>query len=224
MTCPDRPPTLDVLISTIPHRHEKLCRLLAELDRQAASGFGVLLLRDNLERPGLESHAKRQDLINASGADYVCFVDDDDRVPDYYVAELMAALASWPHYVGFTVDFIDRGTGGVRQHRRVEHSLRHPDWRPDGDCLLRDVSHLNPIRADLARYVSWSPPNPLDKVLTDDEYARLMRATGLLQTEVFIDRDMYIYHRDDTDWFWADRRPMELPLPVLPSYPWLRVL
>jgi hypothetical protein len=202
-----------VLIPTIPHRHEKLCGLLAEFDRQWQEGFGVLVLRDNLERPGPASHAKRQDLLTASRADYVSCVDDDDWVPLDYVSKIMAALAEGPDYVGFPVHFTEDGA----RNWQVEHSLRHSSWYTDGGRMLRDISHLNPIRRELALLADWNGR-------TDEEWAAQLRDTKRVQSEVWIPAEMYQYKRSIADGWATGRQPMPEPLPSLPAYPWLKVL
>lgn len=212
--------TFDVLISTIPHRHEKLCGLLAEFDRQRQPGFGVRVLRDNLERFKLESHGKRQDLIESSAADYVCFVDDDDWVDPRYVGDIMAALEHEPDYVGFQVVITRDG----KPDRLAEHSLEHTGWSSwhDPDRLLRrDICHLNPIRRELALLAPWHG-------LMDFSWAEAMRDTGRVKTQVMVERPLgqglYHYRINMKDNFETGRNPEPEPLPELPSYPWLTVL
>lgn len=225
--------TWDVLIPTIPHRHEKLCRLLEEFDRQWQPGFGVRVLRDNLDRCGLLSHGKRQDLTVSSQADYICFVDDDDWIPADYVSTIMQALQEEPDYVGFTVDMLenvifevtDTGTvppttiHHVQNRIRAIHSLEYETWTYDPllGALARDISHLNPIRREVALLADWSE-------ITDDQWCAILRKSGQLKRQIFINRDMYIYHRNTQDGFWTVRQPMpaEDILP-LPQYPWLTV-
>jgi hypothetical protein len=206
--------TWDVLIPTIPHRHEKLCALLCEFDRQRQPGFCVVILRDNLERAGAASHAKRQELTERSRATYISFVDDDDWVAPDYVRRIMTALGTGPDYVGFPVRFT---VDGIPQNP-VEHSLRHGCWEENrGGVMIRDLSHLNPVRRELALLGDWN-----DR--TDEEWATMLRATQRVKTEVWIPDEMYFYRRSSTDGWRTERKPMDLPLPELPAYPWLEVL
>lgn len=206
-------PTLDVLISTIPHRHSKLCALLAEFDRQWQPGFGVRVYRDNLELPVLASHMKRQKLTESSLADYVCSVDDDDWIAPDYVATIMAALETGPDYVGFKVQCTRNG----EQWRTADHSLSYPGYESVDTWFYRDITHLNPLRRRYAIMVDWA-----GKI--DEEWAAALRETGQVKTQVYIDREMYIYRADTSDCFYTDRGPMPEPLPEIPEYPWLTVL
>lgn len=214
-------PTWDLLIPTIPHRHETLCRLLAELDRQAQPGFGVRVYRDNLDRPGILSYEKWQDLADSSQADYVSWAGDDDMVAPDFVPRIMAALESRPDYVGFMVRFT---LDGVLQ-LPVEHSLRNPGWA-DWPRMTRDITHFNPVRRELAllaRWGTWKTPGE------DADWAAALRATGQVKTEEWIPDEMYYYQRGSTPSgnFWAtavrDPVPPEEIKP-LPDYPWLTVL
>jgi len=203
----------DVLISTIPHRHQKLCLLLAELDRQRQPGFGVRLLRDNLERPMVDSHVKRQELLESSAADYVCSLDDDDWVAPDYVSAIMEALEQEPDYVGFLVNVMRDG----KQWRTATHSLEHGRHETVDSLYIRDITHLNPMRREVALLASW-------RDVIDDDWAAKIRDTGRLRTQVMIDRYLYLYRADTTDCFYTSRGPMPEPLPQLPEYPWLTVI
>ena len=206
-------PFWEVLIATIPHRHERLCSLLASFGRQWQPGFGVRVLRDNLQRSGWAAYGKYQDLTEASRAEYTCFVDDDDEVAPDYVARIMEALETRPDYVGFKVYFTEDG----RRNWYADHSLPHGGWYSSGNWLLRDISNLNPIRRELALLADWHE-------VTDVEWASVLRASGQVRTQAYIDAEMYRYYRCSTDGFITPREPMPEPLPELPSYPWLTVM
>jgi len=203
----------DILIATIPHRHERLCALLAGLDRQMQPGAGVRLYRDNLEH-GIA--AKRQALLESSAADYVSFVDDDDEIAPDFVPRVMQALAAGPDYVGFTVKVSSPEAPPV-----AYHSLRYQCWINGAPVLLRDISHLNPVRRELALRVRFDGPYG-----EDGRWADEMRAAGHLRTEVTIDGDpMYHYRNELSDSAKIAKSPLpEDQVQPLPSYPWLVTL
>lgn len=204
----------EILIPTIPHRHDKLCALLERLNRQIpVEGLvGVRLYRSDYGDPPL--HAKFQALMEASTADYISWLDDDDSVAGDFVASVVQALTDEPDYVGFPVEY---SVDGVVQ-MPVEHSLRHPEWLNLGTMLARDITALNPIRRKLALLGKWEPPDHG----ADSNWARQIRETGLLTREAFIPRPMYFYKFSTTDSFLTPREPWgEEPFPALPVYPWL---
>ena len=95
-----------LLITTIPHRHEKLCGLLETLDAQMRPGVGVLLARDTRlagYRPALQA------LMDAATAEYVSAIADDDSVSPEFIPAITQALETRPDYVGFRVRYTENG-------------------------------------------------------------------------------------------------------------------
>ena len=114
----------DLLIPTIPHRHEVLCALLAELDRQMLPGAGVIVWRDNLEHSYGD---KCQGLLEASDADYVAFMDDDDWPSEDYLSAVLGALEGGPDYVGWPEMYtVDGGQGRIIVHSLHDRSAEYP--------------------------------------------------------------------------------------------------
>jgi hypothetical protein len=210
----------DILVTSVPHRHEKLAGLLAELDRQLSELFGpgpvwpagVLLYRDNLQA---SYGAKTGALIRASAAEYVSCIDDDDLPEPGYAAWIWAALASRPDYVGYPV----RWTRDGQPQARVEHSLRHGEWVNGEDVICRDISEKNPIRRELALLGPWEGGYEAEK-----RWAGAVRASGQCLTEVWVPEPLYWYREDTADTFTTSREPWAGPLPELPSYPWLTLM
>jgi hypothetical protein len=217
----EAPPLWDILITSIPHRHELLCGLLAELSCQREALFGpdadgskvgALLYRDNLELPYGD---KTGVLMRASRAQYVSCIDDDDLPGPGYMSWIWAALASRPDYVGYPVRWTRDGVAQLR----IEHSLRHGGWGADDGLLKRDLSEKNPIRRELALLGSWSGGYEAEA-----RWAAEVRATGRVRTEAWIPEPVYWYRESTADTFQTPRQPFPGLLPELPSYPWLMVI
>lgn len=219
-----RQPTWDLLIATIPHRHAKLCGLLAELDHQirysgkqpASRQAGAILYRDNL----LVSYGdKTQALVEASEADYVSCVDDDDLLAPDGMRRITAALRTRPDYVGFAVAWTRDGVPQIP----VEHSLRHPRWHNGDGMLLRSVMQFNPIRRDIALDGTWEGGYEAEIRWGDG----VIKA-GRCQTEAWLPPPaVYLYREETADTFKTAEALPPLPadqIPPLPAYPWLRVL
>jgi hypothetical protein len=208
--------TWDLLIPTIPHRHEKLCALLKELDRQHEPGFAVRICRDNLERRGIMSYLKWQDLVESSTADYVSWAGDDDWISPDFVPLIMEAIQRGPDQVGFPVKF----THDHIAQPHVMQSLRYSGWY-DWPEVLRDICHLNPLKRELALLGRWRGIYPDE----DARWAAEIRATRKVRTEVWINQWMYHYQRVSGENFWAPRVPMPVEdIQPLPTYPWLTVI
>jgi hypothetical protein len=209
--------TWDILLPTMPHRHEQMCELLAELHRQWQPGLGVLVYRDNLRRAGDASYGKWQDLQEMSRAEYTSFIGDDDWVAPDFVCRVMEALENRPDYVGFAVRYTVNGNPATP----VEHSLRYDGWHDYPSLLVRDINHQNPIRRELALLATWETTHQG----ADRTWAADLRATGKVRNEAWIGEQMYHYQENPGSW---SRGAAEgrMPMPVseirpLPRYPWL---
>lgn len=206
----------DLLIATIPHRHAALCRLLAELDGQMLSGAGVLLYRDNLT---VSYGPKCQALLDASAADYVAFLDDDDWVRPNYLGSILAALDSDPDFVGCPAPYYENGN----LKETFVLSLYDRSAQYPGENTVRGragIAHKNPIRRDLALLGTWS-----GGFGADGDWGRQVRDTGRVQAEAWIGEPIYEYRWVSGDSFSTPRPPFApQDLPALPCYPWLTVL
>lgn len=215
-------PTWTILIPTLGQRSEQLRSLLDVLLPQT-DAYGprvrVMALWNNGEYP---LPTIRQTMVEATSSDYLCFVDDDDMIPDYYVSEVMKALDSRPDYVGWIVQY----RPGQEHARLCYHSLKYGGWFEKTGSLYRDISHINPIRTDVAKRVDFKKTRQFraeDRVWVDQ-----VRALRTLKREVYIDQIMYYYrysHTQSDTWRYPGRikkGPFE-PLDVRhPNFDWFR--
>jgi hypothetical protein len=204
-------PTWDILIPTIPHRHDKFVDLLEILKPQITPGVGVIAYLDNLQA---QYGPKCQALGEASNAEYVSWLSDDDKPRDDFVEKIRAALDERPDYVGYKVRFTEDGV----PQRPVIHSLRYKGWDDQPDAYYRDIVHFNPMRRELALQATFRGND-----ISDREWADDLRAVGCVKTEVFIDDEILHYKHTLADFILTQRRPMEDP-PARPEYPFLRYI
>jgi glycosyltransferase involved in cell wall biosynthesis len=200
-------PTWQILICSIPHRDEMLSALLTELGQQRQPGVGVIVCRDNLD---LQYGDKCQKLLDASEADYVSFLDDDDWIEPDFIAAIRDALDERPDYVGFNVDYTE---DGVKQ-MPVYHTLKYGGWVNNPEALYRDIVHFNPIRRDLAVQSRWAGGCGADRHWADG-----LRHLGVVKTEVYIDRELHHY-RHAGGGFTIPERLAECP-PHPEGFPWV---
>jgi hypothetical protein len=186
--------TWTILIATIGQRRDLLARLLSGLLPQvdaAAGRVNVLAYWDTGEmtkRLGsalAAIAAKRQALLDAAKSDYVSWLDDDDWVADDYVASILEALDQRPDMVGFTMEVRKNG----RPHQLGLLSLRHRRWsQSDDGTYLRDITHANPIRTEIARTASF-----LDRRGGPEDVAWVAQLRGRVRTEVVVDKVLHHY-------------------------------
>lgn len=181
---------LSILIAGVYDRNEKRAELLRGLERQATAGVEILVIADGRESP-LAQKCNR--LMDAARGEYLCFIDDDDMVPEYYVAEILAAVAAAPDAVGFIQD---HWTDGVHTNFCI-HSIRRErvDPRLDGvEWHAEILPKMCPMRREIAATVRFDEGK---RKMEDYEWA--WEVNKLLRTEVFIDRVMYTYRWSTTD-------------------------
>jgi glycosyltransferase involved in cell wall biosynthesis len=175
-------PRLSVLIATIGRRNNRFIELIEYLTNMAKD-FDVEIIAywNNGEEP---IGKIRQSLVENAVGDYVCFIDDDDWVPDYYLAEIFKAMGK--DYIGFQVELFEKD----KQLKPVFHSIRYGVWHDDEKGFYRGVTHLNPIRRQLALLGDFANQG----IGEDANWARSLRS--LVQTENYIDKIMYYYFHD----------------------------
>jgi predicted O-methyltransferase YrrM len=182
-------PTWTILIPTLGQRADSFRALLGRLLPQTEPYGGrvrVLAAFNNGSPPLPEL---RQRLVEAAETDYLSFVDDDDMVSPDFVGSIMTALEQRPDYVGFQLNYFAEGKlRGV-----IDHSLKHGGWREEKNPYrwLRDITHINPIRAAVAKAASFRVAGAGQ--VEDRPWVAQVRESGLLKTENYIPRPLYDY-------------------------------
>lgn len=193
-------PTLTIAIATLGQRRDRLARLLRGLMPQVDAAGGrarVVAFWDNGE---IDLATKRQALVEACTTEYLCFVDDDDTVSDDYVPAILAALETRPDFVGLQMMVYRDGS----PLKVAELSLRYDSWHETEERYCRDITHENPMRTEIVRTVDFRHKAPGDP--EDAPWAAKLRASGLLKTEVMIDRVLYHYWWCPSTSAWGKRR------------------
>lgn len=192
-------PTWTILIATLGQRRVLFRRLMDKLMPQVDEFKGRVNVVASWDNGQLPLYVKRQRLLNIVTNSYVSFVDDDDRLTDDFVSQVMTALQSRPDYVGFWLEVFRNG----HRWRMSHHSLRHGRWDAGGATFLRDITHINPMLTSVAQQATFrvSATGAEDKPWVDQ-----VRDTGLLRNEVFINKVLYRYMWSTKQSAWRDPR------------------
>lgn len=185
-------PRWNILIPTLGQRSDRFLTLLSKLLPQTETTNGdvhVTALWNNGERP---LGAVRQSLVDGANGEYISFIDDDDQIPPFYVSKVFPLLDGID-YVGWRMQCIVDGT----PLSPTFHSLRYASWSEDTRGYYRDISHLNPIRTELARQADFRLGLPPEDVCWADQLR------GKVHTEHFIDDIMYVYCASSVDSTWS---------------------
>lgn len=198
-------PDWTILVATLGQRQERFKRLLNHLLPQVEECPGqvnVLAYWNNGEQPLAEV---RQALVDEADGTFVSFVDDDDLVAATYVRRILPLLNKGIDYVGFRLQcYIDGAP-----LKPTYHSLRYPQWYDDAKGYYRDVSHLNPVRRELALLADFRRTEPPEDVAWADQLR------GHLKSELYVDDVMYQYYSSSTDTTW---RPGSVQAPRVGQY------
>lgn len=210
------PPSLTILIATLGQRASLLQRLLNVLLPQTVEWGGrveVVAWFNNGHPPLGEI---RDALVASARTEYVAFVDDDDLVPVYYVAETLRAVEARPDKVGFPVELYIRG----RLREVCEQSLRHTGWyRNAAGLLCRDIVHIAPVRTEIAAKGRFAVAAAGDA----EDYAWVEQVRPLITTEHYVPMVMYryLYSPHGSLWRTPDRIVGGHPRPAV-DHPYFR--
>jgi glycosyltransferase involved in cell wall biosynthesis len=182
-----------ILILTQPSRARFLARLMAVLKPQVENHPDVEVCVRTCDRK-LSLGDNRQAMIESASGVYCCFIDDDDLIPANYVDKIYPLLDG-VDYIGFRLQMY---SDEVKQ-RPTFHSLKHKEWNGDQEGWYRDISHINPIRRELALMAKMS-----GEAGEDCRWADALRAKCVVKTEHYIDEVLYLY-------YWRSNKTDSLP-------------
>lgn len=173
----------ELLILTQHSRKPFLVRLQAVLKPQLEEFPDVKVTVRNFDDK-LDLGTNRQIMREQSQGEYSSFLDDDDLVPANFISTIYPLLDG-VDYVGFRLQMYSDG----EKQKPTFHTLRYKEWNADQDGFYRDISHLNPIRRELALAATMSGGHGEDARWSDR-----LRELSIVKTEHFIDQVMYFYY------------------------------
>jgi hypothetical protein len=172
-----------ILILTQPGRERFLARLNAVLKPQVEQYSDVTVHVRNFDFTK-DLGTNRQIMVDESQGEYVNFIDDDDLVPANYVSTIYPLLDG-VDYIGFRLQmWVDE-----EKQKPTTHSLKYTEWNGDSTGWFRDISHLNPIRRELAVLEKMSGGSG-----EDERWSSALRRRGVVKTEHFVPEIMYFYY------------------------------
>jgi SAM-dependent methyltransferase len=130
-------PLLSILVCSLVERNNTfLSDLIGSIQKQIiGKPVELLILSDNAKRP---VGTKRNDLLNISKGRYVCFIDDDDRISETYVDDVLQEIINWsPDVVVFDAEITFNGTNP----KLVKYG-REYDYCEKSDAYYRHPNHL----------------------------------------------------------------------------------
>jgi len=188
---------LSILIPTIVGREESFNRLFETLTQNNKMLFNVfdsngdkvgekndeieiIYLKDNKE---MTIGEKRNKLVEEANGEYISFVDDDDRVSEDYVSELLAGIETGVDVVTFDVSVsLDGATP-----KPCYYSIHFDKDYNESEAYYRLPNHLMCVKRELALQVPFKEINFGE----DADYAKQLKP--LLKSEHSIHKILYYY-------------------------------
>jgi len=171
---------LSVLMAAMKHRPWQ--RMKDALESQARKHPGRVEVLIELDAGQVPSGRKRQSLLERSQGTYVCYVDDDDTVADWYITRLLEGIASDPDVVTFNLNYLESG--------RITEIWRFGLWPNQRQAGRMCVNHLCAWRREIATRVAWCPALGYGDVTL---WFEPLFASGLIETEHHIEESLYHY-------------------------------
>lgn len=184
---------LSILIPTLPSRR----RWYHSVAGQLATQLNALTTRDNIDywkmvelvnpndRTDITIGTKRNEMMSRATGDYLCFVDDDDRIADNYIELILAGIATNPDCCSLNGIITTDG----KNPKPFKHSIDYKEMWEDREAYYRPVNHLNTVRASIAKQMVFPDWDRSE----DSNYCFQLRDSGLLKTEYKIESNLYFY-------------------------------
>ena len=176
---------LSILIPTLENRKLQLHSLLEDLYQQKDESIELIPFMDAGE---MSIGDKRNWLLDVAKGDFLCFIDDDDKISPQYIATLLKGIKTNPDAISLRgVITIDGGNKEV-----FEHSIKYDRWVTTNNPIKyeRYTNHLNCIRSSIAKQMTF----PSSNFGEDHDYSNQLKASGLIKTEHYTDDILYYYN------------------------------
>lgn len=179
--------TLSILIPTLPKRQFVFNRLINQIFDQAREcdlTNEIEVVVDDMLEPSIG--AKRNILLQRATGDYICFIDDDDRIADDYLKLIFSALYQYQPDCCSLHGII---TTDGKNPKHFYHSIKHESMYEADGVYYRPPNHLNVVKRELAQQCVF----PDWKFAEDSNYCFQLLHKKLLKTEAVIEPVLYYY-------------------------------
>lgn len=184
---------LSILIPTLPSRrrwyHSVAGQLATQLNalttRYRVDYWKIVELVNPNDRTDITIGAKRNEMMSRATGDYLCFVDDDDRIADNYIELVMAGVSTNPDCCSLNGIITTDG----KDPKPFKHSIDYKEMYEADGVYYRPPNHLNVVRSSIAKQMVF----PDWQRSEDSNYCFQLRDSGLLKVEYKIPETLYFY-------------------------------
>lgn len=179
---------LSILIPTLPKRKEFYNRIAGQLLEQFKSfsqlgDYSTEVISN--DETDISIGVKRNKLMAQATGEYICFIDDDDRIAYNYIQLVMEGIATNPDCCSLNGIITTDG----KDPKPFKHSIEYAEMYERDGMYYRPVNHLNVVRSSIAKQMVF----PDWQRSEDSNYCFQLRDSGLLKVEYKIDPVLYYY-------------------------------
>lgn len=186
-------PIISILICSLHKRTGMLASLLRNLEEQIKKldVEDLVEIRVNVDGGEKPTGTKRNELLQQATGKYVLAVDDDDKIPNYYIEELLAAAQSDADC--FAMSGIMTTDNQNEQYWEISKDFEYRTLRDEKgkDWFQRFPNHITAIRSSIAKQFTY----PDLYTFEDHAWALKIHESKLIKTEFKITRHP-MYHYD----------------------------
>ena len=178
---------LSILIGTVPSRINYFYpRIMNELLRQVGGreDVEIIALFDNKKRT---IGKKRQEMIDISQGQYITFIDDDDRIAENYIEEIMRAIYENDDVDCIVYEVLCCIEGGLKKHCKYSVKFEYGDIKEDGTEWRGKPAHTMVWKSEIVKKHQYSD------VAHGEDIDWVKRAYHDITQEVSIDKVLYYY-------------------------------
>jgi hypothetical protein len=178
--------TLSILICSVEteERQEKLKKLIYELHRQISKNYAeeiveIIVDTDNMNK---SVGKKRNDLIEKSQGEFICFIDDDDFVSENYLSIILYHLNSGIDILLIGIDHIKNGVNEIK----ILPSLYIDNLITNEAVFRTNHFHLCPHKKSIAKNVLFECINFAEDMLYSQNMVRHINNSFLISEPIYI--------------------------------------
>jgi hypothetical protein len=178
--------TLSILICSVEteERQEKLKKLIYELHRQISKNYAeeiveIIVDTDNMNK---SVGKKRNDLIEKSQGEFICFIDDDDFVSENYLSIILHHLNSGIDILLIGIDHIKNGVNEIK----ILPSLYIDNLITNEAVFRTNHFHLCPHKKSIAKNVLFECINFAEDMLYSQNMVKHINNSFIIYEPIYI--------------------------------------
>lgn len=187
---------LSVLIPSLPERFDVLQNIVNELNKQTlGKNVEIVVFMDNKHRTIGE---KRNGLLTISKGTYVSFVDDDDRISDDYIDQILNAINNNPNVDCIVFNAMVSGYTVNEKICKFGVEYSHINMN---DAYYRKPNHLSVYKREIAIRHKFCD------ISYGEDNIWASKASQDIRNQVRIDKILYYYDYvpKPTDWYFTNK-------------------